>query len=43
LRDDVAHGSNPVIAVMSAARPLFHQEQTFVGKPITAVSCQKRL
>jgi len=32
-------GSNSVIAVMSAARPLFHQEQTFVGKPTTSVSC----
>src|SRR5215471_17752590 len=29
-----------VIAVMSAARPLFHQEQTFVGTHRTSVSCR---
>jgi hypothetical protein len=40
LRADVAVGSNSVIAAMSAARPLFHQEQTFVGTHRTAVSCQ---
>src|SRR5215510_1059850 len=36
-----AWGSKSVIAVMSAARPLFHQEQTFVGTHRTAVSCQE--
>jgi hypothetical protein len=35
-------GQKSVIAVMSAARSLFHQEQTFVGTLRTAVSCQKR-
>jgi hypothetical protein len=34
--------STSVIAVMSAARPLFPQEQTFGGTPRTAVSCQTR-
>jgi hypothetical protein len=33
---------NFVLAVMSAARPLFPQEQTFVGTHRTSVSCQKR-
>ena len=34
-------GSKSVIAVMSAARPLFPHEQTFAGTHRTAVSCQK--
>src|SRR6516162_10439975 len=36
-----AWGSKSVIAVMSAARPLFPHEQTFAGTHRTAVSCQK--
>src|SRR5262249_46541648 len=38
---DVAYGSKSVIAVMSAARPLFSQEQTFAGthrRPFCATS-----
>jgi hypothetical protein len=31
--------SKSVMAVMSAARPLFHQEQTFVDAHRTSVSC----
>src|SRR5262249_18869109 len=37
----VGSGSNPAFEVMSAARPLFHQEQTFVGTHRTSVSCQR--
>jgi len=32
-------GSKSVFAVMSAAWPLFHQEQTFAGTHRTSVSC----
>jgi hypothetical protein len=35
-------GSKSVIAVTSAARPLFPHEQTFAGTHRTAVSCQNR-
>ena len=38
----VASGSKSVFAVMSAARPLFPEEQTFVGTHRTSVSCHKR-
>src|SRR5207248_11020804 len=37
-----ALGPTSVIAVMSSARPLFPQEQTFGGTPRTFVSCQTR-
>ena len=37
----VGSGSAPVIAVMSAARPLSPQEQTFVGTHRTSVSCHE--
>jgi len=36
-------GSKSVIAVMSAARPLFPHEQTFAGTHRTAVSCHEPL
>src|SRR5262245_61221193 len=36
----VGSGSTPVIAVMSAARPLFPQQQIFAGTHRTAVSCR---
>jgi hypothetical protein len=38
----VSSGSKIVIAVMSAVRPLFHQEQTLVGTHRRSVSCQHR-
>ena len=38
----VGLGSKSVF-VISAARPLFHQEQTFVGTLRTAVSCHNAL
>src|SRR6516162_4684 len=41
-RPDVRFGSKPVIAVMSAARPLFPQEQTFAATHRTSVSRQSR-
>jgi hypothetical protein len=35
-------GSNPVIAVMSATRPLFLRKQTFVPDLAMSRKCQKR-
>src|SRR5262249_53360733 len=42
LRDDVADGSNSVMEVMSAARPLFHRERKSARDLAMSQTCQKR-